>query len=157
MFFGEHNHSLDEKGRLILPKEFRSAFDDKCYVTKGYEGCLQVYTLEEWGKFQEKMVTLLGNESDENFRRVIRNFSSGGSIINIDKLGRMLITQELREYAKMALSGSVVITGMLNKLEIWSKRRWDLYNGRVSYDSGIDGEQIKVISLEDAAAAIKTI
>ncbi len=127
MFIGEYSHSIDAKGRLILPSRFREELDGKCVVAKGYEGCLNVYTTEEWEAFVEGLVKLSPHNPDS--RRVQRLFAASAAQCELDKQGRIVIPPNLREYG--ALCGEkvdTVVVGAFTKIEVWSVDRWREYN-----------------------------
>lgn len=120
MFMGEYNHSIDTKGRLIIPSRFREELGDDFVVTKGLDGCLFVFPDNEWHAFEEKLKALpLTNKSARQFARF---FVAGATPCELDKQGRILLPQTLREFA--GLEKDVVLTGMLNRIEIWSKAKW---------------------------------
>ncbi len=125
IYYGEYAHTLDEKGRVILPAKFRELLGDKCHVTRGYDGCLTVYDDEGWEKCLEKMLENLEHETDRSHRRVNRNLAAGGVDINIDRQGRMLIPSFLRDYAK--IDKDVSIIGSVDKIEIWNTEEWQKY------------------------------
>lgn len=120
MFMGEYNHSIDTKGRLIIPSRVREELGDEFVVTKGLDGCLFVFPNNEWRAFEEKLKALpLTNKSARQFARF---FVAGATPCELDKQGRILLPQTLREFA--GLEKDVVLTGMLNRIEIWSKVKW---------------------------------
>lgn len=120
MFMGEYYHSIDTKGRLIIPSRFREELGDDFVVTKGLDGCLFVFPNNEWQAFEEKLKALpLTNKSARQFARF---FVAGATPCELDKQGRILLPQTLREFA--GLEKDVVLTGMLNRIEIWSKVKW---------------------------------
>ena len=135
MFMGEYNHSIDTKGRLIIPSKFREELGDEFVVTKGLDGCLFVFPNSEWQAFEEKLKKLpLTNKSARQFARF---FVAGATPCELDKQGRILLPQTLRE--------DVVLTGMLNRVEIWSKAQWLANN---SYDDMDDiAEQMTDLGL----------
>ena len=99
MFMGEYNHTIDPKGRLIIPAKFREALGDEFVVTKGLDGCLFVYANTEWNNFEEKLRTL--PLTNKNARQFTRFFLAGAAACEVDKQGRILIPQVLREFAKL--------------------------------------------------------
>ena len=120
MFMGEYNHSIDTKGRLIIPSRFREELGDEFVVTKGLDGCLFVFPDHEWRAFEEKLRTLpLTNKIARKFARF---FVAGATPCELDRQGRILLPQTLREFA--GLEKDVVLTGMLNRIEIWSTAKW---------------------------------
>lgn len=124
MFMGEYNHTIDTKGRLIIPSKFREKLGDEFVVTKGLDGCLFVYPNSEWKTFEEKLKTL--PITNKNARQFSRFFLAGASTCEVDKQGRILLPSVLREFAE--LEKEVVLVGVLSRIEIWSKSRWDISN-----------------------------
>lgn len=120
MFMGEYNHTIDAKGRLIIPSRLREALGDEFVVTKGLDGCLFAYPKEEWSVFEEKLGALPLTNS--NARKFSRFFLAGAAIAELDKQGRILIPPVLREFAE--LEKEVVLVGVSRRVEIWSKERW---------------------------------
>ncbi len=138
MFMGEYNHTIDTKGRLIIPSKFREGLGEEFVVTKGLDGCLFVFPMEEWHTFEEKLRDLpLTNKSARQFARF---FASGATPCELDKQGRILLTAPLRGYA--GLEKDVVLTGMLNRVEIWSKEKWDEINSFDDSDMDEIAEQM---------------
>lgn len=124
MLIGEFEHSLDAKGRLIMPAKLRETIGDKFVVTKGLDGCLFAFSIEEWSNFEEKLKSL--PLSNRNSREFTRFFLSGATECEIDKQGRFLIPTNLRETA--SLQKEVVIIGVGTRIEIWDKEKWNSYN-----------------------------
>ena len=120
MFMGEYNHTVDAKGRLIVPSKFREQLGDEFVVTKGLDGCLFVYPNEEWHNIEEKFRNVPLTTKDA--RKFSRFFFAGAATCEVDKQGRILIPPVLREFAD--LQKDVVSVGVLNRIEIWSKDRW---------------------------------
>ncbi len=121
MFTGEYNHSLDPKGRVIMPAKFREELGESFMLTMGFDGCICVYSNEEWMTFVEKLRTL--PELRREARQTIRHFVARAAQCELDKQGRILIPQKLREYA--GLTKDVVFVGVLSKIEVWSRERWE--------------------------------
>ena len=124
MLIGEYEHSLDVKGRLILPAKIREDMGDKFIVTKGLDGCLFGFSQNEWTNFEEKLKTL--PLTNKNARDFVRFFLSGATECEIDKQGRFLITSNLREYA--TLEKDAIIIGVGTRIEIWNREKWKSYN-----------------------------
>lgn len=124
MLIGEFEHSLDAKGRLIMPAKLREDIGEKFVVTKGLDGCLFAFSLTEWANFEEKLKTL--PLSNKNSREFTRFFLSGATECDIDKQGRFLIPTNLREAAN--LEKEVVIIGVGTRIEIWDKNKWKSYS-----------------------------
>ena len=121
MFMGEYNHTIDAKGRLIVPSKFREALGDTFVVTKGLDGCLFVYDNEEWQAFEEKLKSL--PITNKEARQFARFFLAGAAEVEVDKQGRILVPNILREFAQ--ISKDVVLIGVASRIEIWSKERFE--------------------------------
>ena len=121
MFMGEYNHTIDAKGRLIVPSKFRESLGDTFVVTKGLDGCLFVFDNNEWNVFEEKLKSLPLTNKDA--RKFVRFFLAGAAEAEVDKQGRILIPNVLREFA--GLSKDVVLIGVASRIEIWSKERFE--------------------------------
>ena len=121
MFIGEYHHSIDDKGRLIIPSKFREELGNKFIITRGIENCLVVYSLESWEKIVNKLETLPFTKKDA--RAFIRFFLSGASEAEFDKQGRINITSPLISYANITKECVVIGTG--DRLEIWSEESWN--------------------------------
>lgn len=133
MFIGEYEHSLDNKGRIIIPSKFREKLGDEFVVTKGLDNCLFVYPKAEWSILEEKLKTLPLTNKDA--RAFIRFFFAGASACSLDKQGRVTIPGNLRKYSK--LDKEAVIIGVSTRMEVWDKAEWENYNNdeNLSYDS----------------------
>lgn len=124
MFIGEYNHTIDTKGRLIVPSKFREQLGEEFVVTKGLDGCLFVYADAEWKSFEEKLRSLpLTNASSRKFARF---FLAGACACEVDRQGRILIPAILREFA--GLEKDVTLVGVGNRVEIWNKALWSEKN-----------------------------
>lgn len=127
MFYGQYEHSLDAKDRVIIPSKFREIFQEhyveKFYVTRGLDRCLFVFTEEEW-KTQERRFRELSFTKGES-RRFNRIYFSGACEVLCDKQGRILIPSFLKEYA--GIKQDVVIIGVSDRIEIWAKDEWDAF------------------------------
>ena len=131
MLIGEYEHSLDVKGRLIMPAKFREDIGEKFIITKGLDGCLFAFSTAEWKKFEEKLSVL--PISNKDARAFSRFFFAGAMDCEIDKQGRFLISSNLREFA--GLIKDVVIIGMNSRVEIWSKEKWNECDENISADA----------------------
>ena len=121
MFIGEYSHSLDAKGRLIVPAKFREELGEHFIMTKGIDKCLYIYPRSEWEIFENKLRELpLANA---NARRFTRFFLSGAVECDTDNQGRIIIPQSLRNHA--GLTKEVVSAGVGTKIEVWSKDNWE--------------------------------
>ena len=123
MFMGEYNHTIDTKGRIIVPAKFRETLGEEFVVTLGLDGCLFVYPDEEWQNFVSELKNLPGSKEA---RQLQRYFMAGAASCEVDKQGRILIPSKLRQQA--GLEKEVVFAGGLSKIEIWSKERWEANN-----------------------------
>jgi MraZ protein len=127
MFYGEHEHTIDNKGRLIIPSKFRDSFREydieKLYITRGLEKCLFMFTENEWKTQESKFKAMSFTKSES--RKFNRLYFSGASQIECDKQGRILIPKYLKDYA--GIKRDVVIIGVSNRIEVWSKDSWNQY------------------------------
>lgn len=142
MFMSEYYHVIDTKGRLSIPSKFREELGDEFVVTRGLDGCLFAYPNETWTEFEQKLRRL--PLTDKNARQFIRFFVAGAATCEVDKQGRILLPQKLREFA--GLEKEVVLAGNLNRIEIWSSEKWQ---DNSSYDNMDDiAEQMTDFGLE---------
>ena len=120
MFLGEYTHTIDDKGRLTIPAKFRGELAAGLVVTRGFDNNLMVYSLSEWEKLAEEILSRpLAETRMREFRRRV---FSGAVDLEPDRQGRILIPPYLREFAE--IEGEVVIAGMFNYIEIWSAGQW---------------------------------
>lgn len=132
MFIGEYQHSLDSKNRMIVPAKLREELGSKFVITKGLDGCLYAYPQEEWAKLEDKLKTLPITNKDA--RAFVRFFFAGACEVEVDKQGRGLIPQNLKEYA--GIEKDIVSIGVLSRVEIWGKSKWEEYNeSDIDFDS----------------------
>ncbi len=130
MFMGEYNHTIDSKGRIIIPARFRDELGEEFVITQGLDGCLFLYPQKDWQEFAAKLSALPGNK---DARQLQRYFLAGAVFCEPDKQGRILIPAKLRENA--ALEKDIVFVGVLNKIEIWSRERWENNNNYDNMDA----------------------
>lgn len=123
LFLGEFQHTLDDKGRLTIPARFREGLGDSFVVTRGLDGCLFAYPLSEWQVLESRLKSLPLTRKDA--RAFVRFLFSGASECELDKQGRIMIPQTLREHAK--LDKDVVVIGVSNRVEFWAKEQWEQY------------------------------
>ncbi len=121
MFMGEYNHTIDEKGRLIIPSKFREELGNEFVVTKGLDGCLFAYDNTEWSKLEERLKALPFTNKDA--RAFTRFMLAGAASVELDKQGRILLPSVLRTFA--GLDKDVVLIGVASRIEIWNKEKWD--------------------------------
>lgn len=123
MFMGEYQHSVDAKGRLIIPAKFREQLGEQFVITRGLDQCLFGYTMDEWKKIEEKLKELPVTKKDA--RAFTRFFFSGATEVELDKQGRVNIPSTLLSYAQ--LEKECIILGVSNRFEIWAKDSWEQY------------------------------
>ncbi len=143
MFIGEFNYKIDSKKRLAVPAKFRDDLDGKVVVTRGLDGCLFLYTLEEWEKLAEKISSLPLSQS--NARSFARVMLAGAMELEIDSSGRILLPDYLKEYAD--LEKEVTIAGVYNRMEIWSKEKWEDYKSEAESEVGDVAEGLKELGV----------
>ncbi len=130
MLMGEFEHTLDAKGRVSMPAKLRKDMGDAFILTKGLDGCLFAFSSEEWLNFESKLKSL--PLSDKNARNFVRFFLAGATECEIDKQGRFLIPQNLRQAG--SLEKEAVIIGVGTRLEIWDKSTWQAKDEEISAD-----------------------
>ena len=123
MFMGEYHHSVDEKGRLIIPAKYREILGNHSVMTRGIEHCIYVYPEEAFTHIVNQLETLPFTKKDA--RGFTRFFMSGATAAELDKQGRVLIPTPLANYAM--LDKEVVIVGAMDRLEIWDKQQWQAF------------------------------
>ena len=123
MFMGEFHHNIDDKSRLVMPSKFRDELGETFILTRGLEGCLFVYSKDEWNNLVNKLKKLSFTKKDA--RAFLRFFLSGAQECSFDKQGRIAIPTPLVSYA--GLEKECVVIGVNDRLEIWSKESFDLF------------------------------
>lgn len=141
MFIGEYSHTLDEKGRISLPKKFRASFAEGLVVTRGLDHCLWVYSLEEWQKMAEKIASL--PVTQKNARSFSRLMLAGAMDLDLDRAGRINLPDYLKSYAN--INKKVVVCGMYNRLEIWPKENWEDFKNKMEDESEDVAENLSEI------------
>lgn len=140
MFIGEYIHTIDHKRRLAIPSKFRRTLGKRAIITRGLDNCLVIYPLEEWSKMASKLENLpAGQTNARDFNRVIL---SGASDVELDKLGRILIPDHLKDYA--TLKKSVAVLGLSNKIELWDEIRWQAYKRKMEKTAGEMAQQLGI-------------
>ena len=138
MFIGEYAYKLDEKKRLAIPSKFRKRLGKRAILTKGLEECLFLYPLPEWKKLAEKLEKLpLAQKEARGFARLML---AGATEVEFDNLGRILIPDFLKEYAK--LKKEVVVAGVLSRIEIWDAKAWEEYKKKTETEIGDIAEKL---------------
>ncbi|HEY4488325.1 MAG TPA: division/cell wall cluster transcriptional repressor MraZ [Candidatus Paceibacterota bacterium] len=131
LLIGEYEHTLDEKKRVSLPKQFRSALGRKVVMTRGLDNCLVIYAPAAWGKMAEKLQSLsIVNADTRGFSRFLL---SGAAEVEVDGVGRILIPDHQKDYA--GLRKRVVFAGVSDRVEMWDSERWSKYKSRIDKDA----------------------
>lgn len=132
MFIGEYQHTLDPKNRVIMPSKFREKLGDSFVMTKGLDNCLFIYSSEEWSIVEEKLKSLPMTNKDA--RAFVRFFFAGACECDLDKQGRIVMPNHLKDYAN--IDKELVIIGVSTRIEIWSKEEWNKFNSdaNISYE-----------------------
>lgn len=128
MFIGEYRHSRDSKGRIIIPARFREDLGDKVILARGLDGCINLYTPEQWGKLLAELQKLPSTKKET--RMYIHMFTSRASECEFDAQGRVLMPQSLIQEA--AIEKNCVVVGVMDHVEIWASDRWDAYYANAS-------------------------
>lgn len=131
MFIGEYKHTIDDKGRMAIPKKFRKDLAKGAVVTRGLDASLFLFPKEEWDKLAEKLANLpLGQSNSRAFARLML---AGAMDVKLDKQGRVVLPEYLRKYA--SLKKTSVVAGLFNRLEIWDEDKWQAYKTKVEQDA----------------------
>lgn len=138
MFTGTHVHTIDAKGRLSLPSGFRKNLSGDLMVTKGFEGCLQVFSQEAYENFVETFTA--AGSIEPRVRKVSRYFMAGSAPVELDGAGRIRIPQPLREFAE--LEKSVLVIGNGDHIELWNPKDWEDYMSDISVEE-LTGELVQ--------------
>jgi MraZ protein len=126
MLIGQYEYTIDNKKRLALPAKFRGELGEKVIITRGIEDCLVVYTEKEWKVMSEKLGSLPISQTEaRSFARIILGSAME---VSFDKLGRILVPDYLKDIA--GLKKEAIICGLSNRLEIWDKKKWDIYKSK---------------------------
>ena len=143
MFIGEYSHTIDDKGRLAVPKKFRLDLEGGAVVTRGLDHCLFLYTRNEWLKLAEKLANLPFAQS--NSRAFARLMLAGAMDVEVDKQGRIILPEYLREFS--GIKKEVVIAGLYNRLEIWNAEEWEKYKEKTEKESNEIAEQMGMLGV----------
>jgi MraZ protein len=138
VFLGEFEHSVDDKGRVAVPARFRDEVKGGLIVTRGFDHCLQAFPLATWQTLAQRISALsLGNEESRHLRRLL---FSGAAEVELDRQGRILIPQGLRDYA--GIGERAIIAGMNTYFELWSEAHWQSVLSALDSQSGLMAEQL---------------
>lgn len=121
VFLGEYFHSLDDKGRVVMPSGFRRDLEDGCVVTKGQDGQLVIFSVED---FAQKANEVMERPQDRVGRRISRTVFGGADLQGLDKSGRVLVKPELRDFAGLETASEVAVVGVFDHVELWDKDRY---------------------------------
>lgn len=138
MLIGEFTHSLDKKGRVLVPSKFRSQLAGGAVVTRGFDDCLFLYPKSQWQNKAEELASAPVYKSD--VRACNRHMLAGAMDVELDSQGRILLPGYLRDYAD--LSDKVVIAGLYNRLEMWNKDQWTEYKKKIEKNSDEIAEKL---------------
>jgi MraZ protein len=138
VFLGQFTYTLDVKGRLTVPSRFRDELPAQAVLTRGLDRCLVLYPIDVWGEISQKVTAL--PITDTRGRALRRIFFADAVDVELDRQGRILIPDRLREYAGLDLSSEVVVVGLDRFIELWRPDRWESQND----------EQIEIV-IEDPA------
>ena len=122
VFLGEYKHTMDSKGRVVIPSKFRKELQQGCVVTKGLDNCLQILTKKNWNQESEKMASL--PSTDKTSRQLRRALFSGAVDSSLDSAGRIQIPENLRAYSAISENDDVTVTGSGPVIEIWATKTW---------------------------------
>jgi len=138
MLIGEYTHRLDDKKRLSLPSKFRKELGKKIVITHGLDNCLFIYPLKEWLKVSEKLSGLgVGQADSRGFNR----FMLGGAVeVSLDSIGRILVPDFLKEFAK--LKSKVTVIGVHSRVEIWDQKIWNDYKKQIEKKADILAQKL---------------
>lgn len=143
MLVGEYHHNLDSKKRLAIPSKFRKELGKGAILTKGLDGCLFIFPSKNWAPFAEMLGGLsIGKQDTRSFSRL---FLSGAVEVEFDSLGRILVPDNLKEYAH--LDKSVIVAGLFNRLEIWDEEKWNTYKNDLEKNSDKIAEKLGELGL----------
>lgn len=138
MFIGEYQHTIDEKGRVAVPAEFRRRLTKGAVVTRGIDNCLFLYTPAEWKKLAQKVMNLpLGQAKSRAFARLML---AGAHEVSFDNQGRINLPAHLASYAR--LTKKVVVAGLYNRIELWDAGAWEEYKKKAESESEAIGESL---------------
>lgn len=143
MFYGEYQHTVDPKGRVIVPSKFREGLGEKFIVTKGLDNCLFAYSADEWSNLETKLRSL--PFTDKDVRAFVRFFFAGACECEVDKQGRILLPQNLREHA--ALEKDIYVIGVSTRVEIWDKSKWESYSGDDNVSADAIAEKMAMLGI----------
>ncbi len=143
MFIGEYAYLIDEKKRLAIPAKFRKGLGKKAVITRGIDNCLVIYPLSEWRELAKKLQRLPSSRADS--RGFVRLMLAGAVDVELDKLGRILIPDYLKDYG--SLKKNVSILGLSNRIEVWDSEKWQEYKNKTEQDAGGIAERLQELGV----------
>lgn len=143
MFIGEHQHNIDDKGRLQVPVKWRPKLAEGAVITKGFDGSLKFYPASTWAEIAEKLATL--PQSDPHARAYVRQTLAGAVDVELDKAGRVVVPPYLRQFA--TLSKNVTLAGLHSHIEVWDTKRWDGYQSSIDQGTADFSQALKDIGI----------
>jgi len=143
MLIGEYHHTVDIKKRLALPAKFRRELGKRVVITRGLDNCLVVYSAKEWQVMSDKLGKLPASQLEA--RGFARIMLAGAMEVELDRLGRILIPDYLKEYA--SLKKNVVVCGLYNRLEIWDEEKWEIYKKEAEKEVGDFAAKLKELGI----------
>ena len=143
MLLGEFTHTLDDKKRLMLPKNFRAGLGKKIVVTRGLDNCLFLFSGKEWGKIAQRLRDLSFAQADT--RGFGRFMFSGAAEVDVDGTGRILLPEHLKRFA--ALKNRVILAGVSDRVEIWDEKRWSSYKDQIEKQGESMAEKLGEIGI----------
>lgn len=143
MFLGEYEHNMDDKGRLAIPARFREELGEGVVITRGFDHCLMGFPRPMWEKLAQQVSALsLGQGDARNLRRLL---FSGAADIQLDRQGRILIPQNLRDYAQ--LNEQIIVAGLNTHFEIWSNSKWQAVLDTLDESGSAIAEQLSELGV----------
>mgnify|MGYP001578097496 FL=1 len=143
MFIGEFKHNLDSKGRMAIPAKFRQKLTGGAIITRGLDKCLFLFTGKDWETLAQKLISL--PLAQANSRAFSRLMLAGATDVEIDKQGRILIPDYLREYA--GLKKEIIVAGLYNRIEIWDESDWKQYKAKTEGESDEIAEKLSELGI----------
>ena len=130
-FMGTYQNNVDPKARVSIPVKYRDALGERFFVTKGFDSCIDIYTVDEWEKFADKLQKLSVTKRD--MRNFVRFIFGNATEVELDKQGRILLPKQLRDYAE--LEKDVTFVGTSSRAEIWNTEKWEDFNSQLNEES----------------------
>jgi MraZ protein len=140
MLKGEHQYALDDKGRVVIPPRFRHVLGEQIVATRGVDPCVTIYSPAEWAKVEDVLRKLPMRQRD-----VVRYLLAGAVDLELDRQGRITLPQHLRQHA--GIERDVVVVGLINRLEVWSRPAWQQYLEKAQQSAPQIAEQLEDVSI----------